>query len=89
LWQFQAGYRWNGLAREPNPDWDDDWLVVASEGVGLVYNAVAGLSAGLGKQGKGSHVRTTRWNFLSRPGMIFGSPTTLIVQLGPFGAMRR
>ncbi len=77
------------MAREPNPDWDDDWLVVASEGVGLVYNAVAGLSAGLGKQGKGSHVRTTRWNFLSRPGMIFGSPTTLIVQLGPFGAMRR
>jgi hypothetical protein len=31
LWQFQAGYRWNGLSSEPIEDWDDDWLVVADE----------------------------------------------------------
>jgi hypothetical protein len=32
LWQFQAGYRWNGLNGEPIEDWPDDWLVVADEG---------------------------------------------------------
>jgi hypothetical protein len=32
LWQFQAGYRWNGLSGEPINDWPDDWLVVADEG---------------------------------------------------------
>ena len=32
LWQFQAGYRWNGLSGEPIEDWVDDWLVVADEG---------------------------------------------------------
>ena len=32
LWQFQAGYRWNGLTGEPIEDWNDDWLVVADEG---------------------------------------------------------
>jgi hypothetical protein len=32
LWQFQAGYRWNGLSGEAIEDWNDDWLVVADEG---------------------------------------------------------
>ena len=32
LWEFQAGYRWNGLNGEPIEDWLDDWLVVADEG---------------------------------------------------------
>jgi hypothetical protein len=32
LWQFQAGYRWNGLSGQPIEDWPDDWLVVADEG---------------------------------------------------------
>ena len=32
LWQFQAGYRWNGLSGEPIKDWPDDWIVVADEG---------------------------------------------------------
>jgi hypothetical protein len=32
LWEFQAGYRWNGLSGERIEDWDDDWLVVADEG---------------------------------------------------------
>ena len=31
LWQFQAGYRWNGLTGSPLEDWDEDWLVVADE----------------------------------------------------------
>lgn len=32
LWDFQAGYRWNGVSGEPIRDWDDDWLVVADQG---------------------------------------------------------
>jgi hypothetical protein len=32
LWEFQAGYRWNGNTGEPIPAWDDDWLVVADAG---------------------------------------------------------
>lgn len=32
LWNFQAGYRWNGLTNEIIEDWNDDWLVVAEEG---------------------------------------------------------
>ena len=32
LWQFQAGYRWNGLSGKPIDDWPDEWLVVADEG---------------------------------------------------------
>lgn len=32
LWEFQAGYRWNGLSGESIHDWPDDWLVVADEG---------------------------------------------------------
>jgi hypothetical protein len=32
LWQFQAGYRWNGLSGELVADWHDDWLVVADQG---------------------------------------------------------
>jgi hypothetical protein len=32
LWQFQAGYRWNGLSGEPIEDWPDDWPVIADEG---------------------------------------------------------
>jgi hypothetical protein len=31
LWQFQAGYRWNGLSGEQIEDWPDDWLVVAMQ----------------------------------------------------------
>jgi hypothetical protein len=32
LWEFQAGYRWNGLTGEPLGGWDEDWLVVADQG---------------------------------------------------------
>ncbi len=32
LWDFQEGYRWNGLTGERVADWNDDWLVVADQG---------------------------------------------------------
>jgi hypothetical protein len=32
LWEFQGGYRWNGLTGQPIADWNDDWLVVADQG---------------------------------------------------------
>src|SRR5688572_30311796 len=32
LWEFQAGYRWDGVTGERISDWDDDWIVVADEG---------------------------------------------------------
>lgn len=31
LWEFQAGYRWNGMTGEPSDVWNDDWIVVADE----------------------------------------------------------
>jgi hypothetical protein len=52
--------------------------------VGLVYNAMADLSAKLGKEWEVSHVRTIRRNFQNRPGMVYGTPTTLVIQLDPF-----
>jgi hypothetical protein len=32
LWEFQGGYRFNGLSGERLDDWNDDWLVIADEG---------------------------------------------------------
>jgi hypothetical protein len=32
LWEFQAGYRWDGLTGERIEEWEDDWLVVADQG---------------------------------------------------------
>jgi hypothetical protein len=32
LWEFQAGYRWNGNTGEPSPDWLNAWVVIASLG---------------------------------------------------------
>jgi hypothetical protein len=31
LWEFQAGYPWNGLTGETIEDWPEEWLVVAAE----------------------------------------------------------
>lgn len=54
LWQFQAGYRWNGLTNEPIDNWPDDWLVVANQGgdplifvrsSGTVLHSYAGMGA--------------------------------------------
>jgi hypothetical protein len=54
------------------------WLVA------LVYNALADVAAGLGPDWDGSHVRTLRRTFLNRPGVVYGTPTALVVQLDPF-----
>ena len=32
LWDLQAGYRWHGITRQRLEDWDDSWLVIASQG---------------------------------------------------------
>ncbi len=43
LWEFQAGYRWNGLTKEPIEDWNDDWLVVADEsGDPFIFSSASG-----------------------------------------------
>jgi hypothetical protein len=54
------------------------WLVA------LVYNAVADLAAGLGHEWEGCHVRTIRRTFVNRPGVVYGTPTALVVQFDPF-----
>jgi hypothetical protein len=54
------------------------WLVA------LVYNAVADLASGLAGDFAGCHVRTIRRMFLNRPGTLYTTPGTLIVQLDPF-----
>ncbi len=44
LWDFQAGYRWNGLSGELIEDWNDDWLVVADEGGNpFIFSRTSGL----------------------------------------------
>jgi hypothetical protein len=32
LWDYQAGYRWNGITGNAVIGWDDNWIVVGSEG---------------------------------------------------------
>jgi hypothetical protein len=32
LWSFQAGYRYHPSSRERFPEWDEAWLVIASDG---------------------------------------------------------
>lgn len=54
------------------------WLVA------LVYNAVADWAAGLAGDWAGSHVRTIRRTFLNRPGLLYGTPQALVVQLDRF-----
>ena len=52
----------------------------------LVYNAVADLSARLPEPYRGAHVSTVRRRLLDRPGEIFLTPTSVIVQLDPLDA---
>jgi hypothetical protein len=54
------------------------WLVA------LVYNAVANLGVELVGDYNGSHVRTLRRMFFSRPGTMYQTPQALIVHLDPF-----
>lgn len=50
----------------------------------LVYNALADFSAELAGDWDGCHIRTLRRTFLNRPGLLYGTPRALIVQLEPF-----
>jgi hypothetical protein len=77
LWEFQAGYRWNGLTGQPIEDWDDDWLVIADEGgdpfilsraSGRVLHAVHG---------------TGVWE----PAVMFADLNTMAACLGQLGAV--
>jgi hypothetical protein len=54
------------------------WLVA------LVYNAVADWTSELAGNWEGCHIRTLRRTFFDRPGVLYGTPTALVVQLDPF-----
>ncbi len=54
------------------------WLVA------LVYNAMADLAEDLDGDWAGCHVRTLRRTLVNRPGRLYGTPTTLMVQWEPF-----
>jgi hypothetical protein len=54
------------------------WLVA------LVYNALADWAQGLAGDWDKSQVRTLRRTFLNRPGRLYGTPTSLVVQYEPF-----
>jgi hypothetical protein len=54
------------------------WLVA------LVYNALADWAQGLAGDWDKSQVRTLRRMFLNRPGRLYGTPTSLVVQYEPF-----
>jgi hypothetical protein len=77
LWEFQAGYRWNGLSGEPITDWQDDWLVVADEGgdpfiLSHTYGTVLHAKHGMGE-----------WD----PGELFPDLVTMAACLGQLGAV--
>jgi hypothetical protein len=55
------------------------WLIA------LVYNATADFAAALPGDFKGCHLRTLRRKFFDRPGTLYQTPETLIVQLDRFG----
>jgi hypothetical protein len=54
------------------------WLVA------LVYNTLADWAQGLAGDWDKSQVRTLRRTFLNRPGRLYGTPTSLVVQYEPF-----
>jgi hypothetical protein len=77
LWQFQAGYCWNGLSGEPAPEWDDDWLVVAYQGGDpFILSRLAGTVL-YDQHGRGT------WE----PGEMFPDLNTMAACLGQLGAV--
>jgi hypothetical protein len=54
------------------------WLVA------LVYNLLADWATELGGDWDKSQVRTLRRTFINRPGQLYGTPTSLVVQYDPF-----
>jgi hypothetical protein len=77
LWEFQAGYRWDGLTGEPVADWQDDWLVVADQGGDPFI-----LSRSSGEVLHDEHGRG-EWE----PGQLFPDLTTMAACLGLLGAV--
>ncbi len=77
LWQFQAGYRWNGLTGEWVANWQDDWLVVADQGGDPFI-----LSRSSGTVLHDEHGRGT-WE----PGELFPDLDTMAACLGQLGAV--
>lgn len=66
------------------PRWRRGALQLVGWLVALVYNAVADLTDSLAGDWHGSHVQTIRRTFVNRPGMVYGTPTALVVQYEPF-----
>jgi len=66
------------------PRWNRGPLQLVGWLVALVYNAVADLAAELAGDWEGCHLRTIRRAFLNRPGLVYGTPTALVVQWDPF-----
>jgi hypothetical protein len=66
------------------PRWHRGPLQLLGWLVALVYNAVADLGPRLAGDWEGCHLRTLRRTFFNRPGMLYGTPAALIVQLDPF-----
>jgi hypothetical protein len=77
LWQFQAGYRWNGWTDEPIAGWQDDWLVVAYQGGDPFI-----LSRSSGRVSHDVHGRGV-WE----PGELFPDLNTLAACLGQLSAV--
>ena len=71
----------------PNPKrprWHRGPLQMLGWLVALVYNAVADFAVRLAGDYEGKHIRTLRRRFFNRPGVLYGTPEALIVQLDPF-----
>jgi hypothetical protein len=77
LWEFQAGYRWNGLTGQPIEDWDDDWLVVADEGGDPFILSRA----------SGSVLHAVHGGGVWEPAVVFADLNTMAACLGHLGAV--
>ena len=77
LWQFQAGYRWNGLTGDRMADWLDDWLVVASEGSNPFILSRS--------SGRVLHDEVGRGVW--KPAKLFPDLNTMAASLGQLGAL--
>ena len=77
LWEFQAGYRWNGLTGQPIADWNDDWLVVADEGGDPFILSRA----------SGSVLHALHGSGVWAPEVMFADLNTMAACLGHLGAV--
>lgn len=66
------------------PRWRRGALQLVGWLVALVYNACADLADRLAGDWQGSHIGTLRRTFVNRAGMVYGTPTALVVQYEPF-----